>query len=284
MVVLIVGEMLFSHFRHRHLYEGKDTAINLLCTSWNFVNDLIFRAVTLAILSWAFQFRVFSFESKGILYWTLLFLAQDLAYYFLHFCDHYVRFFWASHVTHHSSEKYNFTVAIRSSVFQPFYRFLFYLPLPLLGFEALDIVFMYAVTQVYGFWVHTETIYKMPAWFEFIFVTPSHHRVHHASNAPYLDSNMGMVLIIWDRIFGTFRPELEEEKARFGLTKNVGSYHPIKVVFHEWQAIANDLRHAPDWKSRWMYLFGPPGWSHDGSRQTSKELRAEWLNARKQLK
>lgn len=276
MVVLVLGEMIYSHFRHRSLYTGPDTAINLTCTTLNFLNDLVFRVITLGILSWFSQFSVFHFSEKGVLYWFLLFLGQDLAYYVLHYADHYCRFFWASHVTHHSSEKYNFTVAIRSSVFQPFYRFLFFIPLALVGFEALDIVFMYAACQVYGFWVHTETIGKLPAWFEFIFVTPSHHRVHHASNVQYLDSNMGMVLIIWDRLFGTFRPELDGVKVQYGLTKNIETFNPFLVVFHEWKAIGLDLIQAPDWRSRWMYVFGPPGWSHDGSRKTSRQLREEF--------
>jgi sterol desaturase/sphingolipid hydroxylase (fatty acid hydroxylase superfamily) len=133
---------------------------------------------------------------------------------------------------------------------------------------------MYAATQVYGFWVHTETVGKLPTWFEFIFVTPSHHRVHHASNVEYLDSNMGMVLIIWDRIFGTYRPELDNVKVRYGLTKNLDSFHPAKVVFHEWKSIAYDVKKSDRLKDKLMYIFGPPGWSHDGSSSTSKQLRA----------
>lgn len=275
MVVLILAEMIYSHYHHKALYTGQDTAINLMCTTLNFLNDLLFRVVTLGVLSWFNGFSLISFEQKAWIYWVLLFFAQDFAYYVLHYVDHYVRFFWASHVTHHSSEKFNFTVAIRSSVFQPYYRFLYFIPLALMGFEAFDIVFMYAATQVYGFWVHTETVGKMPNWFEYIFVTPSHHRVHHASNVEYLDSNMGMVLIIWDRIFGTFRPELDNVKVRYGLTKNLDSFHPIKVVFHEWKAILSDVKKSDKLGNKLMYIFGPPGWSHDGSSSTSKQLRAK---------
>lgn len=275
MVVLILGEMIYSHFRHKHLYTTGDTFINLLCTSWNFLNDLIFMGVTLAVLTWVNTFSFFSFDHKGVVYWTLLFFAEDLAYYTLHCADHYIRLFWATHSTHHSSEKYNFTVAIRSSVFQPFYRFLFFAPVALLGFDAGDIFFMYAATQVYGFWVHTELVGKLHPAFEFIFVTPSHHRVHHASNPKYLDTNMGMVLIIWDRIFGTFQEEDEKEPVVFGLTTNVKSYNPFKVVFFEWQHIVADIRKAPSFKAVLGYIFGPPGWSHDGSRKTSKQMKSE---------
>lgn len=274
-IVLILAEMVISHYGHKELYDTKDTAVNLLCTSLNFLNDLVFRGVTLLILTWANQFAIIHWSEFTWVYWLLLFLGQDLAYYILHYFDHYSRFFWASHVTHHSSEKFNFTVAIRSSVFQPYYRFLFYLPLAFFGFEALHIVFMYALCQVYGFWVHTKLIKKTPAWFEFIFVTPSHHRVHHASNTKYLDSNMGMVLIIWDRMFGTFVEEDENEPVKYGLTKNLNTYHPIKVVFNEWVQMWKDVRKATGLKAKLGYIFAPPGWSHDGSSKTSKELKAE---------
>lgn len=280
MVILILGEMLYSHFHHKGLYQKGDTLMNLACTSWNFLNDLIFRGVTLLILQGIHTYSFFSFESKTWYYWVLLFLGQDLAYYLLHYTDHYVRFFWAAHVTHHSSEKFNFTVAIRSSVFQPFYRFIFYAPLALFGFEALDIVFMYALCQVYGFWVHTELIGKMHPIIEFLFVTPSHHRVHHGSNPLYLDRNMGMVLIIWDRLFGTFTEEDERVPVKFGLTKNLEHPDNLKeVVFSEWSQMWKDVRSAPDLKSALMYVFGPPGWSHDGSRQTAKALKTAWLNS-----
>lgn len=278
MAIFILVEMTYSHYHHRDLYTRGDTLINLICTSWNFINDLIFRGISLFILIKAWNLRVFDFYEKNWIYWILLFLAQDLAYYFLHYADHYCRLFWASHVTHHSSGKFNLTVAIRSSVFQPFYRFIFYIPLAILGFEALDIVFMYALCQVYGFWVHTELVGKLHPVFEFLFVTPSHHRVHHASNPLYLDRNMGMVLIIWDRIFGTFTAENPNEKAKFGLTKNTPTLNPLKVVFSEWINILRDVKKSPDLKTALKYIFGPPGWSHDGNNKTSKELRKAFLS------
>jgi hypothetical protein len=172
------------------------------------------------------------------------------------------------------------TVAIRSSVFQPFYRFIFYIPLAVAGFGALDIVFMYALCQVYGFWVHTELVRKLHPVIEYLFVTPSHHRVHHGSNIKYLDANMGMVLIIWDRMFGTFVSEDEAEPVKFGLTENIKSFHPGKVVFHEWRNILADLRRAPDFRTRLRYVFGPPGYSHDHSRMTSRQLKENSINLR----
>jgi sterol desaturase/sphingolipid hydroxylase (fatty acid hydroxylase superfamily) len=142
-----------------------------------------------------------------------------------------------------------------------------------LGFDGLTIMFMYAVNQFYQFFLHTEIIGRLPKWYEAIFVTPSHHRVHHASNVRYLDKNMGQVLIIWDRLFGTF--EEEKEQPKYGLTTNLGTFHPLKVIFSEWQKLVKDIKKAGPVKQKLKYLFKAPGWSHDGSSKTSDELRKE---------
>jgi len=170
----------------------------------------------------------------------------------------------------------NFTVGFRSSVFQPLYRFLYFIPLAWLGFRPLDIVFIYSATQIWGIFVHTDLIKKM-GWLEYILVTPSHHRVHHASNPKYLDKNMGMFLIVWDQLFGTFQPELPDEayqEKKYGLTKPLDKPSPVNLVFHEWREIGKDLSRTDiSWREKWLYIFGPPGWSHDGSRKTSRQLQ-----------
>jgi sterol desaturase/sphingolipid hydroxylase (fatty acid hydroxylase superfamily) len=180
--------------------------------------------------------------------------------------------FWAVHVTHHSSEYFNLTTGFRSSVFQPLYRFVYFIPLVLVGFKSADIVLMYSITQTYGIIVHTNYVGKL-GWLGYVFVTPSHHRVHHASNVAYLDKNMGMCLIIWDRIFGTFQEELEKEPVRYGLTKPLEDQSLANIVFHEWKAIAQDVRRNVDWPTKLKYILNPPGWSHDGSTLTSNQLR-----------
>jgi sterol desaturase/sphingolipid hydroxylase (fatty acid hydroxylase superfamily) len=275
--LLIIGEILFSHFANRKVYEVKDTMINFMCTGLNLGLDVVMRGVTLGVLIFFYQFAPIRIENV-YLYWFLLFLGQDFLYYLLHVTDHYTRLFWAVHVTHHSSEKFNFTVAIRSSVFQPLYRFIYYIPLALVGFEPLDIVFMYALCQTYGFFVHTETVGKL-GFLEWFLVTPSHHRVHHASNTLYLDKNMGMVLIIWDRLFGTFQEETE--KPIYGTTTKLAAQTPKEVIFREWIKLWNDIKKAPNWSIRLKYLFLPPGWSPDKSTLTSSELRALELKQRK---
>jgi sterol desaturase/sphingolipid hydroxylase (fatty acid hydroxylase superfamily) len=237
--------------------------------------DLLFRGAYLLILQICYNHHWISITNV-FSYWLLLLLAEDFVYYWLHRWDHEIRLFWAVHVTHHSSEKMNFTVGFRSSVFQPLYRFVYFIPLAFLGFRPLDIILMYSATQIWGIFVHTELINKM-GWLEYILVTPSHHRVHHASNPKYLDKNMGMFLIIWDQLFGTFQPELSQEEyqpRKYGLTKPMEKTGPIDLVFHEWAAIGKDIcRRDIGWKDKWQYIFGPPGWSHDGSRMTSEQLR-----------
>jgi sterol desaturase/sphingolipid hydroxylase (fatty acid hydroxylase superfamily) len=174
-------------------------------------------------------------------------------------------------VVHHSSQKYNLATALRQTWTGSFFTFIFWLWLPLLGFAPIMVLTMQAVSLLYQFWVHTELVRSMGP-LEWVFNTPSHHRVHHASNGRYLDRNHAGTLIIWDRMFGSF--EQEREKCLYGLTRNINSYNPLRIAFHEWIDIWRDVRSAPDWRSRLMYIFGPPGWRHDGTGKTSAELRA----------
>lgn len=275
-IILISAEILMSNWKGNKYYTLKDTLQNVYLTLTNGALDLLLRTLFyVSILMWSYKQHFFTIENI-FLYWFLLFILEDLAFYFEHRIDHYCRLFWAVHVTHHSSEEFNLTTGFRSSVFQPVYRFIYFIPIALMGFHPLDIVFMYSITQTYGILVHTKYITKMPGWFESIFVSPSHHRVHHASNLRYLDKNMGMCLIIWDRIFGTFQEELPSDPVKYGLTKNVeNNSSPVNVVFHEWRNLGKDLSKKISFTNRLRYLFMPPGWSHDGSTKTASQLRKE---------
>ena len=272
---VICGEILLSHWQLKKYYTVRDTIINVYLSVLNGGIDLLFRAVYLFIvLQWFFDAHLFEPVVTPALYWFLLFIAEDFIFYIEHRVDHYCRLFWAVHVTHHSSGEFNLTTGFRSSVFQPLYRFIYFIPLTLLGFRPEDIVFMYSLTQIYGILVHTRYIKKMPAWFELFFVSPAHHRVHHASNILYLDKNMGMCLIIWDKMFGTFQTEVPGEPVRYGLTTPMDDpHHPVKIIFHEWQNIARDLRKDTSISNKLKYIFMPPGWSHDGSSKTARQLR-----------
>lgn len=273
--VLVIGfEFFYSHFKNKGLYSGKGILSNVYLTLLNMGLDFLIRGFCLFVLNYFYQFKFTDLSATPILYWFVLIIAEDFMFYWLHRVDHYCRFFWAVHVTHHSSEEFNLTVGFRSSVFQPLYRFMYFIPIALMGYNGLDIMFAYAATQIFGILVHTQTINKL-GFLEYIIVTPSHHRVHHGSNVIYLDKNMGMFLIIWDKLFGTFQAEEESEPVKYGLTSNINTYNPITMVFHEWKNILKDLRKKASLKAKLMYVFGPPGWSHDGSTKTSKQLRAE---------
>jgi len=236
--LIIIGlEVFLSNYKHRdhhhygpfgpriRTYTWRNTLTNCYLMLLNGGIDLLLRGFYILILGVCYRHHWISITNI-FSYWFLLLLAEDFLYYWLHRWDHEIRLFWAVHVTHHSSEHMNFTVGFRSSVFQPLYRFVYFIPLALLGFKPLDIIFMYSATQIWGIFVHTELIGKM-GWLEYILVTPSHHRVHHASNPRYLDKNMGMFLIIWDQLFGTFQPELgpeEYQPTKYGLTKRLESH------------------------------------------------------------
>lgn len=276
-LVVIGIEIFLSNLHKQESYSAKDTLQNIYLMIVNTCIDILFRAIYIGIiLSFFFHYRIAEPIANPWIYWIVLLLFEDFMYYWLHRTDHQCRLFWATHVTHHSSSKFNFTVGFRSSVMEPLYRFVFFIPIALCGFQPVDIAFIYSLTQTWGILVHTERVRKL-GWLEYVLVTPSHHRVHHGSNPKYLDKNIGMLLIIWDKLFGTFQQELPSEKyqpIRYGLTKPLEKETPVSIIFHEWHAIGKDLKQQGlTWKQKWMYLFGPPGWSHDGSRMTSEQLR-----------
>ena len=274
---IVIGiEILYSYWHHKKYYTTKGILANIYLTTLNFSLDILVRGICLGVLFYFYQFQFWSINKvvHPFIYWSVLLVAQDFLFYWLHRVDHYCRLFWAVHVTHHSSEEFNLTVGFRSSVFQPLYRFIYFIPLSLVGFNPLDVMFMYAATQIYGILIHTKTVGHL-GMIEWVLSTPSHHRVHHASNVIYLDKNMGMVFIIWDRLFGTFAKEEKHEPVVYGLTTNIDSYNPITMVFHEWKEIGMDLKKATTFKEKLTYVFGPPGWSHDGSKQTARQMREE---------
>lgn len=273
--IIIISEILLSNWHKKLSYTTINTASNFYLMFLNSGIDLLFRGIYFSILTFFFEHRFFEIKS-GFWYWFSLVIAEDFIYYWLHRFDHEIRFFWATHVTHHSSQKMNFTVGFRSSVFQPLYRFIYFIPLALFGFKAVDIALVYSATQIWGIFVHTEYIKKM-GWLEYVLVTPSHHRVHHGSNIKYLDKNMGMFLIIWDKMFGTFQKELSEkeyEPIKYGLTVNNSKPNAFNLVFDEWSSIIKDINQKNiSFKEKLLYVFGPPGYSHNNSRKTSKQLQ-----------
>jgi sterol desaturase/sphingolipid hydroxylase (fatty acid hydroxylase superfamily) len=263
-VLLLVVELLsFKYARDDDLvgYELHDTRTSLTMGGGNVVINAVWKLVVFAV--YAGLYELTPLRMPADMWWTyaLLFLADDFAYYWFHRIHHEVRVFWASHVVHHSSEHYNLSTALRQT-WTPMTALPFWVPLALLGFPPWMILTQQAISLIYQFWIHTERVTKLPAWFEFFFNTPSHHRVHHGSNEVYLDRNYGGILVVWDRMFGTFRGETEP--VRYGLTRNIRTFKPTRVAFHEFIAIAHDVRHANGWRERLGYLFRGPGWSPGG--------------------
>ncbi len=278
-LLAIMIELVAVRYWHRKgEFETRDALTSLLMGTGNVVAGLLLGFVSVTALLWVWQFRFFDL---GLHWWVFVaaFIFDDLRYYWYHRIAHRVRWVWAEHVNHHSSQHYNLTTALRQSwTGQITGMFILQVPLVLLGFHPAVIAFVYGFNLIYQFWIHTEAIGKMWKPVELIFNTPSHHRVHHATNPRYLDANFAGTLIIWDRLFGTFVEELPEDMPRYGIVRNIGTFNPVRVAFHEWVGMLKDvLSPGLSLRQRLMYMAAPPGWSHDGSRKTSEDLKADYV-------
>ncbi|WP_240155240.1 sterol desaturase family protein [Chitinophaga sp. Cy-1792] len=272
-VLLILAEIIITTIDHRDLYKPKDAASSIAMGLGNVIIGGFTKAFIFGAYTVVYQFRFITLDYVWWV-WILCFFADDFSYYWFHRTSHTVRYFWASHVIHHSSESYTLATALRQTWTGNLTgSFIFWLWMPLAGFTPIMIMTMQAVSLIYQFWIHTEVIHKLWAPVEFIFNTPSHHRVHHGSDLDYLDKNHGGVLIIWDRLFGTFTPELE--RPHYGLTSNIHTFNPLRIATHEWTDIFRDLGKSRSVKEVWYYIFGAPGWSADGSKKTTRQLRQE---------
>jgi sterol desaturase/sphingolipid hydroxylase (fatty acid hydroxylase superfamily) len=286
-IPFFLGTLLLEHWlvHRREQKEGADTKLAGFTTKDSVASvtmglgflaiNTVLALLPFAGLAWLYQFRLFDIP---VVWWSwvLLLFAEDFCYYWFHRLHHEVRTLWAAHINHHSSTHYNLSTALRQSWTTPFTGFIFWIPLPLLGFPVEMILIQKSISLVYQYWLHTELIGKL-GWFGVIFNTPSHHRVHHGRNPIYLDRNHAGIFIIWDKMFGTFEPE--GETLDYGLTKNIHTYNPIRIAFHEWNAMLKDAWNAKTWRGRFGYLVMPPGWTEDGSGKTSQELRRAYLAA-----
>ena len=273
-VLLLSVEAWFSYKEHKALYETKDTFGSLGLGIGNVITGFATKALIWWLFTLIYQFRLFDLAISKWWYWVLIFFADDFSYYWFHRVSHYVNYFWASHVVHHSSQHYNLAAALRQTwTGNVSGAFLFWAWMPLVGFDPIWVLFMQQLSLIYQFWIHTETIKKLPRPLEFVLNTPSHHRVHHGSDLKYLDKNHGGILIIWDRLFGSFQPE--EEKPTYGLTKNINSFNPAVIAFKTWGELLNKALHAGSIKNAVNYFIKSPGWSHDGSSKTTAQLRKE---------
>jgi sterol desaturase/sphingolipid hydroxylase (fatty acid hydroxylase superfamily) len=259
-LVLLALELAWTRSRRGAGLKGYETQDTVASLSMGIGNVVISAFTTLgAILLWqaAYEHRVLDLGSaKGPLALLLLFLGEDLCYYWFHRTHHEVRLFWAAHVHHHSSQHFNLSTALRQPWLTPFTGPVFWLPLAFIGYTPPMILTAQAISLIYQFWIHTEVISKLPAPIEWLFNTPSHHRVHHGKNDRYLDKNHGGVLIVWDRLFGTF--EGETETVRYGLTHDISTFNPFRIATHELSDIWHDVRAARSGGAALSLIFGPP--------------------------
>ncbi len=273
---LLIGiELTVERFSHRQLYRFPDAIANLSCGITSQLSGLFLRILGIGVYELLYaNFALFQLE-RNWLYWVVLFLLVDLAYYWAHRMSHEINLFWGGHVVHHQSEDYNLSVALRQSSFQVVWTFAFNLPLAFIGFDTLDFALISALNTLYQFWIHTETINKM-GWMEYIFNTPSHHRVHHGRNPKYIDKNHAGTLIIWDRMFGTFQKE--EEKPIYGITKPINSWNAIWANFSHYDTMASELKRITSWKDKIKYLFKKPGWLPEylGGYRSAPDIESDY--------
>ena len=233
LLTIILEWWLVGLHRLKGHYDTRDALASIAMGLGNLGIDLLTGFIGLAAFYWAWQFRFFEFP---VTLWSLAlaFILYDFVYYWKHRFAHRSRWFWMEHITHHSSEEYNLTTAVRQPWFGPFTGLILIgLPLTLIGFHPLVIGFVGGLNLVYQYWIHTRVIDRMPSWFEAVMNTPSHHRVHHATNSRYLDRNYAGVFIIWDKIFGTFIEEDLDDPPVFGIVKPISSHNPIWIAYHE---------------------------------------------------
>jgi sterol desaturase/sphingolipid hydroxylase (fatty acid hydroxylase superfamily) len=276
-VLLLIAE--YASFRHlgdddgQDLlgYDLKDTGTSLSMGIGNVVINVGWKLVVVAIYAALYELTPLRLDPHNPLTWIALFFADDLAYYWFHRVSHESRVFWASHVVHHSSQHFNLSTALRQT-WVPMTYFPFWLPLPLLGFPVWMVLLAQAWSLIYQFWIHTERVRRLPRPLEYVLNTPSHHRVHHGMNHQYLDKNYAGILIIWDRMFGTFEPE--QERVRYGLTTQLTTHHPVKVAFHEYIALAHDIRATKGASTKLKLLLKGPGWKPPEPEEHARVLGA----------
>jgi sterol desaturase/sphingolipid hydroxylase (fatty acid hydroxylase superfamily) len=271
-VASVVIEALLAR-RHRELkgYELRDSAASMTLGLANVIVNGLVKLLPIPLFAVLYEHRIVDI-GRAWWAWIVLLFAEDLCYYWFHRVHHEVRLLWACHVNHHSSQYFNLSTALRQPLLTPLSGPLFWTPLPLIGFSPQMVLLAQAWSLIYQFWIHTELVGQLGP-LEWVLNTPSHHRVHHAKDLRYLDKNHGGIFIFWDRLFGTFAPETDHPI--YGLTKDIQTFQPLRIAFHEFAAIGRDVRRAPTLLAKLGYVFAPPGWSHDGSSRTATQLQRE---------
>jgi sterol desaturase/sphingolipid hydroxylase (fatty acid hydroxylase superfamily) len=255
LVILLLAEVIYMIKEHRH--DNKDMLSSLGLILGHLPISVVTRRDSAIFLYINLSIQAFHNTVNYWWAWVICFFSDDFSYYWFHRCSHQVRFLWASQKVHHSSEKLTLSSGLRTPWTSDLTgTFLFWAWMPLIGIDPYMVIFMKSVSVIYQFWMHTETIGKLPGWFEAVFNTPSHHIVHHSSNVEYLDKNHAGTLIIWDKLFGTYQKEIF--KPKYGLTENIKSYNPFVIAFHEWKNLFKDFKRAKKLKDCFHYLLTLP--------------------------
>jgi sterol desaturase/sphingolipid hydroxylase (fatty acid hydroxylase superfamily) len=272
-LLLIVEALSFRHLSEDSDlvgYELRDTRTSLAMGLGNVAINVVWKLAVVAAYAALYELTPLRMHAGDWWAWVILFLGDDVSYYWFHRVSHESRVFWASHVVHHSSRHYNLSTALRQT-WVPMTYFPFWLWLPVLGFAPWMVLLAQSWSLIYQFWIHTERIRRLPRGLEAVVNTPSHHRVHHGANEVYLDKNYGGILIVWDRLFGTFEPE--GEQVRYGLTTNIHTFNPVKVAFHEYASLLADVRRARGWRTRAALVLRGPGWRPPDQPELSSASR-----------
>lgn len=268
----MAAEYVVSRVTGKRVYEGRDAATSIAMGLTNVAFEAVQAPLTKRVYRWLYEHRLFDIPLQGTPRRIACIVVDDFLYYWFHRYHHEIRLFWAAHVNHHSSERYNLSTALRQSWATPWTKIPFWAPMALVGFDEEEIEWAHHVNLLYQYWVHTELIDRMGP-LEEVMATPSHHRVHHGSNLRYLDTNYGGIFIVWDRLFGTFQREQRDEPVRYGILHNLGTFNLWDAEVHEWRDMLRDAASRPGLLNKLRTFASAPGWSPDGSTQTVEELR-----------
>ncbi|TXD84848.1 sterol desaturase family protein [Subsaximicrobium wynnwilliamsii] len=286
---LILLELTYSkthdHKNNKDLYKWKDFASSLTMGIGSGIIAPLIKTIS-AIVIFNFLYEIFNPEINGIrtnimgyesfgyawYVWLICQFLDDFTYYWFHRQNHMVRFLWAAHIVHHSSDNFNLGTAVRNGWFTILYKPLFYMWLPIIGFPPEMVVVCLGIEALWQFQLHSVYVPKM-GFVEKIFNTHTMHQVHHAKNLEYMDKNHGGFLNVFDKVFGTWKALDENIEIEYGVTKPPNSYNPLVILTHEYKDIWNDMKKSKNWRHKFMYAFGAPGWSHDGSTLTIKQMR-----------
>jgi sterol desaturase/sphingolipid hydroxylase (fatty acid hydroxylase superfamily) len=290
-LILIITEIYVSYKEEKDLYDWKDLCASSFMGAGALLVGPLSKLATFGLFYFLYNVAEplraewLGFESLGWSWWVwiLAIIADDFNFYWYHRYSHTIRVLWAAHVVHHSSRRFNYGTAIRNGWITLLYKPFWWLWMPLVGFHPVMIATVISINSLYQFCLHTQYVPRL-GFLEKFMNTPILHQVHHARNVEYLDKNHGGMLIIWDKLFGTFKDLDDNVKPEFGVLSEPNSYNPMRILLHEYDSIWSDIKKAPGWKNKLKYVFSEPGWSHDNSRLTAKQMQEKMGFEKKPIK